>query len=56
MTGTVDVWCRWKLLNGFSNINVNFLACVRAKGSEIFRIDNGVREGCFMSPWVSKCK
>ena len=32
------------------------LACVRAKGGESkwFRIDSGVRQGCIMSPWLSK--
>ena len=43
-----------KLLNGIKIMYVDSLACVRIKGgeSELFRIDNGVRQGCIMSPWV----
>ena len=43
-----------KLLNGIKSIYLNSLVCVRVKGCEsaFFRIDNGVRQGCIMSPWI----
>ena len=43
-----------KLLNGIKSIYVKSLACVRVKGceSECFRIHNGVRQVCIMSPWL----
>ena len=43
-----------KLLNGIKSIYVNSLACVKVKGdgNECFRIDNGVRQGCIMIPWL----
>ena len=43
-----------KLLNGIKSVYVNRLTCVRVKRceSECFRIDNGVRQGCIMSPWL----
>ena len=47
-----DVW--GKLLDGIRSMYVDSLACVRVKWieSEWFRIDNGVRQACFMSPWL----
>ena len=41
-----------KLLGGIKSMYDHSLACVRVKGgeNEQFRIDNGVRQGCFMSP------
>ena len=43
-----------KLLNGIKSIYVNSLAYVRVKGGKggCFRINNGVRQGCIMSPWL----
>ena len=43
-----------KLLNGNKSVYVNSLACVRVNGceSECFRINNGVRQVCIMSPWL----
>ena len=43
-----------KLLNGIKSAYVNSLACVRVKGceSECFRIVNGVRQVCIISPWL----
>ena len=43
-----------KLLNGIKSMYVNSQACVRVKGGECeyFRINNGVRQGCIMSPWL----
>ena len=43
-----------KLLNGIKSMYVNSLACVRVNGgeSECFRIDNDVRQGCIISPWL----
>ena len=40
-----------KLLNDIKNMYINNLACVcvRRGGSECFRIDGGVRQGCIMS-------
>ena len=42
-----------KLWSGIKSMYVNSLACVRVKrgNSECFRIENGVRQGCGMSPW-----
>ena len=44
-----------KLLDGINSIYVNGLACVKVKEgeNECFRINNGVRQGCIMSPWLS---
>ena len=41
-----------KLLNGIMSMYVVRSACVKIKGgiSEQFRIDNGVRKGCIISP------
>ena len=41
-------------MNGIKSIYVDRSACVRIKGgiSEQFRLDSGVRQGCFMSPWL----
>ena len=43
-----------ELLNGIKSMYVNSLACVRLRGgeSECFRMDNGVRQVCIMSPWL----
>ena len=43
-----------KLLSGIKSMYVDSSACVRVKGgeSEQFGIDNGVRQGCIMSPWL----
>ena len=43
-----------KLMSGIKNMYVDSLACVRIKGgeSEWFKIGNGVRQGCIMSPWL----
>ena len=43
-----------KLLNGIKSVYVKGLACVRVEGceNECFRIDSGVRQVCFMSPWL----
>ena len=45
---------RGKLLNGIKSMYVDNSTCVRVKGGEReqFRIDNGVRQGCIMSPWL----
>ena len=42
----------WGVLSGIKNMYVDSSACVRGKGgeSERFRIDNGVRQRCIMSP------
>ena len=41
---------------GIKSTYVNSLACVRVKGgdSERSKIDNGMRQGCIMSPLLSK--
>ena len=41
-------------MNGIKSLYVNSLACVRVKGceNEGFRIENGVRQGCIMFPWL----
>ena len=41
------------LLNDFTSVSVNSLACFIIKGgeSECFRIDSGVKQGCIMSLW-----
>ena len=41
-------------LSGIKSMYVDSSACVRIIGSvsEQFRIDNGVRQGCIMSPWL----
>ena len=31
---------------------IDSLSCVRVKESKWFRVDNGVRQGCILSPWV----
>ena len=43
-----------KLPNGTESKYANKLTCVREKGdeSECFRIDNSVKQGCIMSPWL----
>ena len=43
-----------KPLNGIKSVYVNILAFVRVKGckSECIRIDSGIRQVCFMSPWL----
>ena len=43
-----------KLLSGIQSMYVDSSACVRVKEgeSEWFRIDNWVRQGCIMSPWL----
>ena len=43
-----------KVWNGIKSIYVNSLACARRKGgaSECFRMDNVVRQGSIMSPWL----
>ena len=43
-----------KLSNDKKSMYVKILACVRVEGSEseCFRIDNVVRQGCIMSPWL----
>ena len=45
-----------KLLSGIKSMYVDNLAYVKVKGgeSEWFRIDNGERQGCIMSPWFFK--
>ena len=49
-----DVGC--KLLSGTKSMYVDISAYVRVKGGEgdRFRIDNGMRQGCIMSPWLFK--
>ena len=41
-------------MSGIKSLNVDSSACVRVKGceSEKFRIYNGVRQGCIISPWL----
>ena len=43
-----------KLLSGIKSMYVDSSACIRVKGdgSERFRINSGVRQGCIMSPWL----
>ena len=43
-----------KILSGIKNMYVDSSAYVRVKGGESgrFRIDNGVRQGCIMFPWL----
>ena len=43
-----------KLLNGINSMFVNSLACARVKAceSECFRINNSLRHGCIMFPWL----
>ena len=43
-----------KLLSGIKSMYIDSSTCVRVKGgeSERFRIDNEVRQGCMMSPWL----
>ena len=43
-----------KLLNGIKSIYFVSLACVRVKRdeSQCFRIDNRLKQGCTMSPWL----
>ena len=44
-----------KLLSGIKSMYVDSSACIRVKGDESkqFRIDNGVRQGYIMYPWLS---
>ena len=41
-------------MNGIKSIYVDSSACVRVKWgvNERLRIDNGVRQGCIISPWL----
>ena len=41
-------------MSGIKSMYVDSSACVRVKGgeNERFRIDNGMRQGCIMSPWL----
>ena len=43
-----------KLLSGIKRMYVDSSACVRVTGgeSEWFKIENGVRQECIMSPWL----
>ena len=43
-----------KLLSGIKSMFVESVVCVRVNrgGSEQFRIDSGVRQGCIMSSWL----
>ena len=43
-----------KLLSGIKSMYGDSSACARIKRdeSEWFRTDNGVRQGCIMSPWL----
>ena len=43
-----------KLLNGIKSLHDESKACVRVNGtvSEWFEIENGVKQGCVMSPWL----
>ena len=43
-----------KLLSGIKSMYVYSSAWVRVKGGENdqFKMDNGVRQGCIMSPWL----
>ena len=45
-----------KLLSGMRSMYVNSSPCIRGKWgeSEWFRIANGVRQECIMSPWLFK--
>ena len=44
-----------KLLNSIKSIYVNSLDCVGVKFcNPCFKIDSGVRQGCVISPWLSK--
>ena len=40
-------------MNSIKSIYVNGLARIKVKGGEgeCFKINNGVRQGCIMSPW-----
>ena len=42
------------MLIGIKSMYINSLACVRVKRdeSQYFRIDNRLRQGCTMSPWL----
>ena len=52
MASTENIDTGGKLLNGIKSMYFNSLSCVRVKGggSECFRINNGVRQGCVVSP------
>ena len=41
-------------MNSIKSIYVNGLACIKVKGGEgeCFRINDDVRQGCIMSPWL----
>ena len=41
-----------KLLSGIKSMYVDSSACVRVKGGERFRIDNRLRQGCNVCPWL----
>ena len=54
MEGVKNVLCGGKLFGVIKSMYVDSSACVKVKwgGSEQFRIDSWVRQGCIMSPWL----